>query len=635
MPTKVHFENIKEIIINEINTTKCSIDIAVAWITEPSIIKSLIELLNDKITVRILSFDDKINSLENFKKLYYSGAEIRLSKKLMHNKFCIIDNKTIISGSFNWTRKASFNNENITVIKEDNQLVLDFRKEFDKLWVKCKIIDSKLKINKEFIKEVEIEFQSHLETIKYNKFPFFYYVKENLENINFRYEHAYGNRYHLKAIKEGYYLIKNIDEGSKSLRYIFYAEKGLNIRELKKNSNINLELVSERFSEIYPNKFNRITEVKGNVWASREHKHSGEHERLYKITASGEIIDNDIRIFGSLKDNKKIILDIDGYKILNKNGQIIDFLENQKVKHDAISLKYHYFYPKVLTDEYFLAGTMIDENNYSSFRLGIYSHIGYNFTRPIFTDSSFDTIEDKNQFIFKEYPVAYHNPGDPYVKHLDNKNDKINAFKEHKLDATERRLYSSKWKIQEVKSDIVNKFNFTDKTALYFASDKEFGVFVAAMSILKFNLKVKDFNDAYKKYYGKIEFIEADNEKLVVAKLIISEYIEKYSKEKQAEKERIQKEKIKLKSEQKKDNCYIATCVYGDLNHPNTIEFRKFRDKFLNHFLFGRLFVTFYYLVSPKFVRLINNKPKLKKISKYIIEKIRLNIVKKITKSIL
>jgi hypothetical protein len=87
-----------------------------------------------------------------------------------------------------------------------------------------------------------------------------------------------------------------------------------------------------------------------------------------------------------------------------------------------------------------------------------------------------------------------------------------------------------------------------------------------------------------------------------------------------------------LESEQKKDNCYITTCVYGDLNHPNTIEFRKFRDKFLNHFLFGRLFVAFYYLVSPTFVRLIDNKPKLKKISKHIIEKIRLNIVKKITK---
>jgi len=34
----------------------------------------------------------------------------------MHNKFCVIDNQTIISGSYNWTINANSNDENITIL---------------------------------------------------------------------------------------------------------------------------------------------------------------------------------------------------------------------------------------------------------------------------------------------------------------------------------------------------------------------------------------------------------------------------------------------------------------------------------------------------------------------------------------
>lgn len=40
---------------------------------------------------------------------------------LMHHKFCVIDLKKVITGSFNWTVKASFNNENIAVIEQRDQ----------------------------------------------------------------------------------------------------------------------------------------------------------------------------------------------------------------------------------------------------------------------------------------------------------------------------------------------------------------------------------------------------------------------------------------------------------------------------------------------------------------------------------
>ena len=38
-----------------------------------------------------------------------------ITDKLMHNKFCIIDNDLVITGSYNWTFKARLNDENVIV----------------------------------------------------------------------------------------------------------------------------------------------------------------------------------------------------------------------------------------------------------------------------------------------------------------------------------------------------------------------------------------------------------------------------------------------------------------------------------------------------------------------------------------
>lgn len=37
---------------------------------------------------------------------------------LMHNKFTVIDNRKLITGSYNWTINANSNNENIFVIED-------------------------------------------------------------------------------------------------------------------------------------------------------------------------------------------------------------------------------------------------------------------------------------------------------------------------------------------------------------------------------------------------------------------------------------------------------------------------------------------------------------------------------------
>jgi len=56
----------------------------------------------------------------------------------MHNKFCVIDDKIIITGSFNWTASAvDRNNENLTVLACPD-VARQYKSEFNRLWVEFK-----------------------------------------------------------------------------------------------------------------------------------------------------------------------------------------------------------------------------------------------------------------------------------------------------------------------------------------------------------------------------------------------------------------------------------------------------------------------------------------------------------------
>lgn len=53
---------------------------------------------------------------------------------IMHNKFCVIDCVTVITGSYNWSRKAQQNSENITIISDYPELAQQFIEEFESIF---------------------------------------------------------------------------------------------------------------------------------------------------------------------------------------------------------------------------------------------------------------------------------------------------------------------------------------------------------------------------------------------------------------------------------------------------------------------------------------------------------------------
>lgn len=141
MTLKTHFENHKAIIKNELNEASECILVAVAWINFKEYFDIFKTALEKKVTLKIVCSDNWQNRthqtlIDELKKL---GAEIRLLKmprqtNHMHHKFAIIDNKTILNGSFNWSPNATSSFENIAVIKDFPDEVTNFMSEFDKLW---------------------------------------------------------------------------------------------------------------------------------------------------------------------------------------------------------------------------------------------------------------------------------------------------------------------------------------------------------------------------------------------------------------------------------------------------------------------------------------------------------------------
>lgn len=135
---QVYFDNIEQTISSLISFAENRIHVAVAWFTNKSLFDELLKALQRDVDIKVLILDDILNRNEfglDYGILANNGADIRFAfsqKGIMHNKFCIIDNK-VITGSYNWTYHANLNNENIVVIDESD-IVNSFRVQFDILF---------------------------------------------------------------------------------------------------------------------------------------------------------------------------------------------------------------------------------------------------------------------------------------------------------------------------------------------------------------------------------------------------------------------------------------------------------------------------------------------------------------------
>lgn len=140
--TTSHFEKIEDELVTRLSNAQKSVKIAVSWILSLRLVNKLKELSAKGVSVNVVTNNDLINNgiCSTFNEILKANISLYLAEpnqKLVHHKFCIIDDKVLINGSYDMTSNSSDNQENIMVIENDTNAISSFNNEFERLIKTC------------------------------------------------------------------------------------------------------------------------------------------------------------------------------------------------------------------------------------------------------------------------------------------------------------------------------------------------------------------------------------------------------------------------------------------------------------------------------------------------------------------
>ena len=113
-----------------------SIDVCMFTITDDRITRTLVGSRRRGIRVRVITDDEKQDDAgSDVDALRRAGVSVQTDRAAdhMHHKFAVVDGIWLVNGSFNWTRSAGRNHENVHVTNA-RRVVQPFQSEFDRLW---------------------------------------------------------------------------------------------------------------------------------------------------------------------------------------------------------------------------------------------------------------------------------------------------------------------------------------------------------------------------------------------------------------------------------------------------------------------------------------------------------------------
>ncbi len=139
--TEVYFslsDNPQKEIIKNINQAEASIKIAMYIFTDREIALPLIKAHERGVKVRLYLDKDQVDyKYSQSRFLVQKGIKTRISSNnyIMHHKFAIIDNRMLLTGSYNWTFSANHRNDENLMVIDDPEIIALYQNQFEKLWL--------------------------------------------------------------------------------------------------------------------------------------------------------------------------------------------------------------------------------------------------------------------------------------------------------------------------------------------------------------------------------------------------------------------------------------------------------------------------------------------------------------------
>ena len=137
-------------LISEIKQAKSEVNITIYSFTNREISKAIRDTAKRGVKFNIIydyksNIDSDISTigyLAKLKNVYTCTLRGRISDNqkyfgIMHNKLAIIDDKTIILGSANWSKNAFSNNYEVLLISQNRDYINQASKYFDKMLGEC------------------------------------------------------------------------------------------------------------------------------------------------------------------------------------------------------------------------------------------------------------------------------------------------------------------------------------------------------------------------------------------------------------------------------------------------------------------------------------------------------------------
>jgi len=156
-------DNISEIIVDLIENEKESIKIAIYTFTNNDISNALIRAYKKGIKIEIITdISSLFNKYSKIKTLLSQNIDIwsydkKNSNSIMHDKFAIFQNnlynkQIVVTGSYNYTKNATYNNQENIVILYNKDIIEKFIKQFDIIKERSKYLTIKDKYTNKWTK---------------------------------------------------------------------------------------------------------------------------------------------------------------------------------------------------------------------------------------------------------------------------------------------------------------------------------------------------------------------------------------------------------------------------------------------------------------------------------------------------
>jgi hypothetical protein len=138
---EAYFSDIRSKIVERIDKAESSIKIAMAWFTNQVLFQLLLDKAAGGTKIELIISSSETNFIPGsslqFEALQRKGANVKVlisyeGYQFMHHKFAVIDDKEVITGSYNWSNNAHTNYENILIIA-DIPVARTFTLQFERL----------------------------------------------------------------------------------------------------------------------------------------------------------------------------------------------------------------------------------------------------------------------------------------------------------------------------------------------------------------------------------------------------------------------------------------------------------------------------------------------------------------------